>query len=252
VEQAAYAAPRETVKKEHRVLLCPLPLRVDNRGREVYRGLEEMMQERRVALRNIPDEPVCRQLMDAHAMLPNIVEHSYRVCQVANFIGKALSRSEDGLNPLLIEAAALLHDITKTQSLKTKENHAETGANLLEEMGYPQVAEVVRGHVRLAAGTGLSPIREVHIINYADKRVRHATVVSLEERFVDLVERYGQTEERRLRIEKMRRTTLELEPLLFRRMDMNPRVLEAFNELSPFDLKTVPPQLSLDLPHLSC
>ena len=140
------------------------------------------------------------------------------------------------LNPPLIVAAALLHDITKTQSLKTKENHAETGANLLEEMGYPQVAEVVRGHVRLSAGTGLSPMREVHIVNYADKRVRHATVVSLEERFVDLVERYGQTQERRLRIEQMRKTTLELEQQMFRRMDTNPGVLQSFNDLSPFYL----------------
>ena len=203
-------------------------------------------------MKNIPDEFTCRQLMDRYAMLPNIVEHSYRVCQVAHFIGKALSLSEDGLNPPLIVAAALLHDITKTQSLKTKENHAETGANLLEEMGYPQVAEVVRGHVRLSAGTGLSPMREVHIVNYADKRVRHATVVSLEERFVDLVERYGQTQERRLRIEQMRKTTLELEQQMFRRMDTNPGVLQSFNDLSPFDLKTLPPQLSLGLPHLSC
>lgn len=200
---------------------------------------------------SIPDEPACRQLMDRYAMLPNIVDHSYRVCQLAGFIGKALSRSEDRLNPSLIKAAALLHDITKTQSLKTRENHAETGANLLEGMGYPEVAEVIRSHVRLPADTRLSSIREIHIINYADKRVRHATVVSLEERFVDLVERYGQTQERRLRIEQMRRATLELEQQMFRRMDTNPSVLQAFNELSPFDLENLPPRLYRDLPHLS-
>jgi len=177
-------------------------------------------------------------------MLPNIVEHSYRVCQVAAFLGKALSRSEDGLDLALIAASSLLHDITKTQSLKTKEDHAGTGATLLEALGYPQVAEVVRGHVRLAEGDTTHPLREVHILNYADKRVRHDSVVSLDDRFVDLVERYGQTPERRLRLEHMKQTALMLEQNIFRQIDFKPDDLQAFNALPPFDLKTLPPQLS--------
>jgi len=195
-------------------------------------------------MKNIPDESTCRQLMDRYSMLPNIVEHSYRVCQVASFLGKALSGVEKGLDPALIVASALLHDITKTRSLKTKEQHAGTGGRLLEDLGYPQVAEVVRGHVRLPDGDTLTPPREIHIINYADKRVRHDTVVSLEERFIDLLERYGVTPERRVRIEQMREATQELEENLFRRIDFAPDDLQAFNALSPFDLGTRPPQLS--------
>lgn len=202
-------------------------------------------------MRNIPDESVCRQLMDRYSMLPNIVEHSYRVCQVAAFLGKALSRAEDGPDLALIVASSLLHDITKTRSLKTREDHAGTGGNLLEGLGYPQVAEVVRGHVRLAAANKLDPLREVHIINYADKRVRHDTVVSLRERFVDLMKRYGRTPGRRLRLEQMKQTALELEQNIFRRIDTTPDGLQAFNDLSPFDLKTLPPQLSGGLPHHS-
>lgn len=182
--------------------------------------------------------------MDRHSMLTNIVEHSYRVCQVASFLGKALSGPEKGLDPALIVASSLLHDITKTRSLKTKEKHAGTGGSLLEDLGYPRVAEVVRGHVRLPEGDILAPLSEVHIINYADKRVRHDTVVSLEERFIDLVDRYGTTPERRVLIEQMREATLELEGKIFRRIDFAPDDLEAFNALSPFDLETLPPQLS--------
>jgi hypothetical protein len=84
---------------------------------------------------------------------------------------------------------------------------------------------VVRGHVRLTAGTELSPIREVHIINYADKRVRHDTVVPLEDRFVDLVERYGHTPERRARLEKMKQTAQQLERNIFSRIDETPEDL---------------------------
>ena len=192
---------------------------------------------------NIPEESTCRGLMDRYSMLPNIVEHSYRVCQVASFLGKVLSGPEKGLDPGLIVASSLLHDITKTRSLKTKEMHADTGGRLLEDLGYPQVAEVVRAHVRFSDGDTLDPLREVHIVNYADKRVRHDTVVSLEERFIDFVERYGVTPERRVRIEQMREATLELEENIFRRIDSTPDDLQAFNALPPFDLETLPPQL---------
>ena len=195
-------------------------------------------------MNNIPDESICRQLMDRCSMLPNIVEHSYRVCQVAAFLGKALSATENGLDPALIVASSLLHDITKTRSLKTRENHALTGGKLLEDLGYPQVAEVVRGHVRLTGDEDPGPLREVHIINYADKRVRHDTVVSLEERFVDLMDRYGRTPERRLRLEQMKQTARRLEQRIFRRIAPAPDDLRAFNALSPFDLRTLPPQLS--------
>lgn len=195
-------------------------------------------------MQNIPDESTCRQMMERYSMLPHIVEHSYRVCQVASFLGKALSGPEKGLDPALIVASSLLHDITKTRSLTTREMHAGTGGRLLEDLGYPRVAAVVRGHVRLSDGDPLDPLREVHIINYADKRVRHDAVVSLEERFIDLVERYGVTPERRVRIEQMREATLELEGEIFRRIDSAPDDLQAFNALSPFDLETIPSQLA--------
>jgi putative nucleotidyltransferase with HDIG domain len=195
-------------------------------------------------MNSIPDESTCRQLMERYGMLPNIVEHSYRVCQVATYLGKALSRSQEGLDPALIVAAALLHDITKTKSLTTKEDHAHTGASLLRELGCPEVAEVVRGHVHLAAGTELAALREVHIINYADRRVRHNTVVSQDARFVDLVERYGHTPERRLRLKRMKDTALKLEQNIFSRINAAPEDLQALNALSSFDLRTPPPKLT--------
>ncbi len=202
-------------------------------------------------MKNVPDEPICRQLMDRYAMLPNIVEHSYRVCQLASFLGESLSRLTQGLDPALIRAASLLHDITKTRSLKTREDHAATGGRLLEDLGYPQVAEVVRGHVRLSAGNSLDPLREVHIVNYADKRVRHDTVVSLEERFIDLMNRYGKTPERRLLLEQMRETALDLEEKIFHRIGLTPEDLQAFNTLPAFELEALPRQLVAGLRHHS-
>ena len=75
-------------------------------------------------------------------MLPNIREHSFRVMEVAGFLGEALAEAGFDLHLPLVAAGALLHDLGKTPCLGTLINHAELGAGILEELGYPQVAQV--------------------------------------------------------------------------------------------------------------
>ncbi len=83
-------------------------------------------------------------------MLPNIREHSFRVMAVADFLGQALAEAGFDLHLALISTGALLHDLGKTPCLGTAQNHARWGAEILEALGYPEVAQVVREHVRLA------------------------------------------------------------------------------------------------------
>ena len=82
-------------------------------------------------------------------MLENIVAHSMQVCQVATLLTGYLNSGGNDLDGDLIRAAALLHDITKTRSLSTSENHAATGAAYLRESGYPEVGKIVGQHVNL-------------------------------------------------------------------------------------------------------
>ncbi|MEW6443040.1 MAG: HD domain-containing protein [bacterium] len=191
---------------------------------------------------NLPDEDLCRELMSRYAMLPHIVEHSYRVCQLAVFLTRVLNRNGSRLDPDLILAGSLLHDITKTRSIETKERHAETGKQLLLELGYPEVAEVVGAHVTFETGDPAQPVNETDVVNYADKRVMHVRVVSLEDRFEDLVARYGRTPEARRRLEMLRESVLELERKVFAAgLGFAPERLQAFNRLSPYDLSALPP-----------
>ena len=88
----------------------------------------------------IPSETQCYRIMAEMAMLDNIVAHSIRVCQVATLLADSLKANGHDLDIGLIRAAALLHDITKTRSLKTSENHAHTGALYLHDRGFPEVA----------------------------------------------------------------------------------------------------------------
>ena len=135
-------------------------------------------------------------------MLPNIREHSFRVMEVAGFLGEALAEAGFDLHLPLVTVGALLHDLGKTQCLGTCNNHAELGAGILDELGYPHVAQVVREHVHLD-GTIMDPrpLREAEVVNYADKRVLHEAVVTLADRFADLKVRYGRTPEALARIQ---------------------------------------------------
>ncbi len=150
----------------------------------------------------IPSHHRCLELMEIHAMLPNIREHSFRVMQVACVLGEALTEAGFDLHLPLVTVGALLHDLGKTPCLGTLENHAELGAGILEELGYPQVAQIVREHVHLdGAILDPRPLREAELVNYADKRVLHDAVVTLEARFADLMVRYGRTPEALARIQ---------------------------------------------------
>jgi uncharacterized protein len=164
--------------------------------------------------------------MDTHAMLPNIREHSFRVMQVADRLAQALAAAGFTLHLPLISAGALLHDIGKTACLGTANNHAHLGADILVELGYPEVAQVVREHVRLEDGVeDPRPLRESEVVNYADKRVLHTQVVTLTERFADLQVRYGRTPEARVRIAAMEIRTQTLEEKLFAPLRLSPQDL---------------------------
>ncbi|MCG6537921.1 MAG: HD domain-containing protein, partial [Syntrophales bacterium LBB04] len=83
----------------------------------------------------IPSPEACRQLIAEMGMMEHIVAHSLQVCRVSLFMADHLALP--GLNRELIQAAALLHDITKTRGFKTREGHADTGGLLRDDLGYP-------------------------------------------------------------------------------------------------------------------
>ncbi len=161
----------------------------------------------------IPTEAECRRLVAGMGMLENIVAHSRQVCRVSLLIVDHLQ--PNGLNRELILAAALLHDITKTRSFETLEDHAETGAQLLAEIGYPEVGRIVGQHVRLDHYFVSKSPTEAEIINYADKRVLHDRIVPLSERMGYILEKYGRETERKRAILQLWEKTEALEARLF-------------------------------------
>ena len=90
-----------------------------------------------------PTRKECVELMNRYGMLENIVKHSLQVTRVALFLSEGLNRKGQRIDLAVVEAASLLHDLAKTECLRTKEDHAQAGFRLLTGMGYGRIGEVV-------------------------------------------------------------------------------------------------------------
>ena len=176
-----------------------------------------------------PTREVCLRLLEEWGVPPHIRRHSERVAEVSRALGTWLvDLAGERLDVALLEGAALLHDVAKARCLGSTRDHAREGARILRRLGYPEVADVVEQHVELREFRRDGPVTEAEVLNYSDKRVRHEDVVSLDDRFLDLVERYGRGDpevERRIRSNWA--LTEELERKLFARLPFGPeRILD--------------------------
>jgi putative nucleotidyltransferase with HDIG domain len=158
----------------------------------------------------IPSLEECNELMAKYSMLPNIVAHSRQVMSVSLVITDNL-RKDVSINRDMVMAAALLHDITKTRSIQTREHHDQSGGELLRELGFASIGEIVKQHVILLDFNPQGPLEEREIVNYADKRVMHDRIVSLAQRVTDLIQRYGTTEEIKKRIRQNESLVIAIE-----------------------------------------
>ncbi len=171
----------------------------------------------------IPSVKQCFQLIRKMEMMSHIKEHSLRVCQVAEFLTDLMIESAHvRLNRDLVYAGALLHDITKTRSLKTGEYHATTGDELLCEMDFPQVGAIIRQHVALDEYFVSAIPDEAEIVNYADKRVLNTDIVSLKQRMDYILERYGTKPEYRQRLRRIGKYAEKTEKRIFGLIDITP------------------------------
>ena len=174
----------------------------------------------------IPTRKECLVLMKQYGMLKNIIDHSLEVAKVALFLSMELIRKGQNINLDLVEAASLWHDLTKTECLKTKEDHAWTGSQTLKKMGFERVGEIVAQHIQLTKQGNPSVVSEEEIVNYADKRVMHDRIVPLKERFYDLMERYGKHPSARDHLEQLQKEIYGIENKIFFILQIDPDVLQ--------------------------
>ena len=170
--------------------------------------------------RAAPSEKSCRALWGKYEMPEHIRVHSEQVARFS--VNLAELAAERGCVVQVEEARAcgLLHDIAKSYTLQHGGSHAQLGAAwALAETGHAGIAQGVLHHVYWPW-----PLQEEMLcalpilVLYADKRTRHTDFVTLEERFTDLMVRYGIHEQARQGIETSHRQAVSIERALSARL----------------------------------
>jgi len=147
---------------------------------ENYKGPKEAMELPDIGITLDADSPRDYELIKllADDTVPeDIRRHSALVAQLAVSLGEKLISLGYSLDLHRIELAALLHDISRAQP-----NHACAGAEHLEKIGHPLLAEIVSQHMKLLPEQE-DKISEVTIVYLADKFFIGGEIATLEQRF---------------------------------------------------------------------
>jgi hypothetical protein len=170
--------------------------------------------------RAVPSEAACRALWDRYEMPEHIRAHSEQVARFSVILAERAARRGCAVRVKEVLVCALLHDIAKNYTLRHGGSHAQLGAAwALAETGHAGIAQGILHHVYWPW-----PLREETLctlpilVLYADKRTQHADFVTLEERFADLMERYGIHEQARQGIEISHRQSVSIERALSARL----------------------------------
>lgn len=133
--------------------------------------------------------------MSRYEMLDNIRAHSLVVAKVAHLLARNLFKVGVDISVEMVTAGALMHDIGKTASLKTGQDHSKLGRQICIENDLHEIADIVGEHVRLKDYYIYGCYSAKEIVFYSDKRVTHDTIVSLEDRLTYIIGRYGKNRE---------------------------------------------------------
>ena len=174
----------------------------------------------------IPTEKECYDLMDKYQMLDNVREHSMVVAEIVRVISLGLVNTGVQLSVDKAVAGALLHDIAKTLCLQTGGDHAALGREICVHHHLDEIADIVAEHIWLKSYSLDGEYYEKEIVYYADKRVLHTSVVSLDERMHDIIDRYGRNDSRLRQLVLMNFNICKgIERKLFKRLDFGPEQL---------------------------
>ena len=135
-----------------------------------------------------PTREECLKILKENNVPDNIIAHSRQVCGVALKIAGLLEKRRIKVDKGLVAAGALLHDVKKA----SQDDHVAEGFKLLKSLGFGEVAEVIKKHglYNLDKEEFVPKTWEEKIVFYADKRAKGDRIVSVDERFEYIKQRY--------------------------------------------------------------
>jgi putative nucleotidyltransferase with HDIG domain len=145
----------------------------------------------------IPTREECQAILrDIAYVDETIYEHCIAVADMAAKTSNVLNRAGCPIDHDQVIAAALLHDLAKG-----KPRHAEKAAELLNYMGFPEIADIVAKHTDIECSP-FAPINCAEVLYLADKLVKGNQVIDIYERFQASLEKHGHDPEIKQKIEK--------------------------------------------------
>lgn len=134
----------------------------------------------------IPTHNQIMALWETHSLPQYKQNHCTLVSRAAVWFARELMKKNAVRNidiPLL-EAAALLHDIDKMAQKLPNEHHPDAGVRILMDVGFLEVARIVRTHpLHAILDQNISPRTwEERLLYLADKMTKHM-IITVDERF---------------------------------------------------------------------
>ncbi len=156
-------------------------------------------------------------MWDQYATPQHLRRHMEQVARVAVYLAEALNKNGQHVMVGLVERAALLHDTVRVtewdtltfeyfdttptpaeiavweaqrQQFPRSLPHAEVNFQVFKDQ-YPEVEHLIRVH-SISAVPHLNTWEE-KVLNYADRRVAHDRIVTLQERLDESFQRYSKT-----------------------------------------------------------
>lgn len=170
----------------------------------------------------VPSVDDCTALWERFAVPEHIQKHCQKVAHVATSLAKRAVECGMPNQIAAVQASALLHDVAKMYCVDYGGSHAQEGAAwVLEATGNHLIAQGVMHHVWWPWDIDLDAHFLPLAVQYADKRVRHDSIVSIDERFSDLMVRYGSTDLRQEYITASRLQADNIERALSARLEWN-------------------------------
>lgn len=115
----------------------------------------------------------CYAIWEKYKLPENIRKHCEKVKQTVNGFTDQLIKKGQKLNRPALQAAALLHDLAKTEK-----NHAVKGGEILKDMGYPKVGAIIAVHMDIIVEADTA-VTESEILYLADKLVKNDQLLDL-------------------------------------------------------------------------
>jgi hypothetical protein len=166
---------------------------------------------------NLPTSEECAAFWETYHTPQHIRRHMQQVNRVAHYLVQRLHEQGKTVNIDLVDRASLLHDTLRVTEWKTlsyeyfpqapnREDiqvweaqrraipwtipHAQVNADIFRDH-YPELARVIAMH-SIGETPQLKTLEE-KIVNYADRRVSHDRIVTLQERLDEAYQRYAAT-----------------------------------------------------------